>query len=60
METFYANMIDVTNVSAMSEYARQKAQQKELHEKMGEKERCRVVEDAMKMKMEKQPCCGQD
>uniref|UniRef100_A0A7S4QCT5 ABC transporter domain-containing protein n=2 Tax=Ditylum brightwellii TaxID=49249 RepID=A0A7S4QCT5_9STRA len=49
METFYANMIDVTNVSAMSERARRKARQKELREKMEEEERRRAVEDAMKM-----------
>mmetsp|Transcript_9988 Transcript_9988/g.14012 ORF Transcript_9988/g.14012 Transcript_9988/m.14012 type:complete len:851 (-) Transcript_9988:83-2635(-) len=50
METFYANMIDVSShPRAVSERTRRKARQKELREKMEEEERRRAVEDTMKM-----------
>ena len=49
IQSFYANMIDVSNVSAKSERERRKARQKEMREKMEEEERKRAIDDAMRM-----------
>jgi len=55
IQTFYANMIDVSNnPAAKSERARRKARQKELREKMEAEERERALADAMKIMEEEE------
>lgn len=49
IQSFYANMIDVSNVQAQSERERRKARQKEMRERMEEEERKRAIEDSMRM-----------
>lgn len=46
---FYANMIDISSVEALSERDRRKARQKDLREKMEEEERQRAIQEAMAM-----------
>jgi len=49
IQSFYANMIDVTNVYAQSERERRKSRQKEMREKMEDEDRLRAVEDSMRI-----------
>jgi ABC-type dipeptide/oligopeptide/nickel transport system ATPase subunit len=46
---FYANMIDISSVEALSERDRRKARQKDLREQMEEEERQRAIQEAMAM-----------
>ena len=54
IQSFYANMIDVSNVQGRSERDRRKARQKEIRERMEEEERKRAIDDAMRMMAEEE------
>mmetsp|Transcript_28513 Transcript_28513/g.44907 ORF Transcript_28513/g.44907 Transcript_28513/m.44907 type:complete len:860 (-) Transcript_28513:3313-5892(-) len=54
IQSFYASMIDVSNVQGRSERDRRKARQKEIRERMEEEERKRAIDDAMRMMAEEE------